>query len=60
MKESLLLAEVLADGATTVYGYTKQLLNDVICGSGLEHQLAKESELQSESMVQTTDFKEGI
>jgi 2-(1,2-epoxy-1,2-dihydrophenyl)acetyl-CoA isomerase len=57
---SLELANTLADGATTAYGYTKRLLNEFISGSGLEHQLAREGALQSEIMIKTTDFYEGI
>lgn len=60
MNYSLELANTLADGATTAYGYTKRLLNDFIGGSGIEHQLAVESSLQSEILIKTTDFKEGI
>lgn len=60
MEDSLQLANILADGATTAYGYTKRLLNDFISGTGLEHQIASESSLQSEIMVNTDDFKEGI
>ena len=60
MSFSLHLAETLADGATTSYGYTKRLLNDFISGTGLEHQIATESSLQAEIMIKTDDFKEGI
>ena len=60
MTFSLELANTLADGATTAYGYTKRLLNEYISGSGFEHQLAREGTLQSEIMIKTTDFYEGI
>ena len=60
MDECLRLANYLADGATTAYGYTKRLVNDYMSGTGLEHQIAMESSLQSEIMIKTTDFKEGI
>lgn len=60
MEESLHLANYLADGATTAYGYTKRLLNEYISGTGLEHQITRESSLQTEIMIKTTDFKEGI
>ena len=60
MEEALTLANTLADGATTAYGYTKRLLNDFMSGTGLEHQIATESSLQTEIMIRTEDFKEGI
>lgn len=60
MQFSIDLAHTLANGATTAYGYTKRLLNDFIAGSGLEHQLAVEATLQSEIMIKTRDFYEGV
>ncbi|MHA1989829.1 MAG: enoyl-CoA hydratase/isomerase family protein [Candidatus Hodarchaeales archaeon] len=60
MKTAFELADILALGATTAYGYTKLLLNEFIAGSGMEHHLAHESTLQGEIMVKTTDFVEGI
>lgn len=60
MSQATELADTLALGATTAYGHTKLLLNEFIAGSGMEHQLASESSLQSEIMLKTIDFKEGI
>lgn len=60
LQSSRELAKKLADGATMAYGYTKRLVNDFLSGTGLEHQIATESSLQSEIMIKTEDFKEGI
>ncbi len=60
LEESLQLANYLADGATTAYGYTKRLVNDFMSGTGLEYQIASEASLQTEIMIRTNDFKEGI
>lgn len=60
MEEALHLANYLADGATTAYGYTKRLVNNFMAGTGLEHQIAQEASMQTEILLRTEDFKEGI
>ena len=60
LEQALALAHKLAAGATVAYGNTKVLLNEFISGTTLEKQLADESRLQGQTMINTEDFKEGI
>lgn len=60
LEHSLAFAHKLAAGATVAYGNTKILLNEFISGTTLEKHLADESQLQSQTMINTEDFKEGI
>ena len=53
------LAEKLALGPTLAYTRTKELINNYISGSTLDHHLNLELKFQKE-MAKTFDFKEGI
>lgn len=60
IEEALIFTKGLAEGPTTAFGYTKFLLNEHISSGTLEGHLAQETRLQSQILVETTDFKEGI
>ena len=57
--EVLRLAQRLALGPTLAYARTKELLNNYISGSSLDHHLNMELKFQKE-MARSKDFREGI
>jgi 2-(1,2-epoxy-1,2-dihydrophenyl)acetyl-CoA isomerase len=57
--EASALANRLASGPTLAFMRTKELVNNFISGSNLEHHLHMELKFQKE-MARTADFAEGV